>query len=214
MNYTEFHTHIDPSAYQAIVSLGNKCSTQMILKKIGVYKESYPFDSIPTYPAIINKYLQDTTDYFPQKNKVRNIDDVWFGHFNLNEKYEDTVAQFKRRFERLHADINEKKHLLFVYSSEADIYNEMGNRYRSNYIDICKIRDTLVHKYGYNNFTILAIHMNKRYTDTDNIYNYTINVPDIYLSDKMETHTIPVTTEYRDILESLLRKIFSLASAK
>jgi hypothetical protein len=214
MNYTEFDTHIELSAYDAFVSLGNKCPTQMILKKIGVYKESYPFDSIPTYPGIINKYLEDNTDYFPQKNVVRNTDNIWFGHFNLNDKYEDTIAQFKRRFERLHSVINQNKRLLFIYSSEADIYNEMGNRYRSNYTDICKIRDTLLNKYSYNNFTILAIHMNKTYTNTDNIYNYTINVPDIYLSDKMETHTIPVTTEYRTILESLLRKIFSLEPAK
>jgi len=185
----------------------------MILKKIGVYKESFPFDSIPSYPGIINKYLQDNTDFFPQRNIVRNKDEVWFGHFNLNEKYDDTITQFKRRFERLHLNINNKKRILFVYSSEADIYNEMGNRYRDNYTDICKIRDMLLNTYSYNNFTILAIHMNKTYTQTDNIYNYTINVPDVYLSDKMETHTIPVTTEYSYILECLLRKIFSLAMA-
>ena len=89
-------------------------------------------------------------------------------------------------------------------------YNEMNNRYNDNYDELCKLRDYIENKYEYNNFTILAIHMNKTYFDTKNIINYTINVPDIYLSDDMSTHNIPICSKYRKALKSLIIDIFQI----
>jgi len=207
MNYITPTKHIDKKDYEYIVSLGNKCPTLMSLRSIECYKESFPFDSIPTTPALILKYLKDTTEFFPQRKIIQNKDGVWFGHFDLDKDYENTIDTFKRRFERLYTILKEKKKILFVYTSAADIYNEMGNRYNDNYGGLCKIKEYIQDTYNYNNFTILAIHTNKSYNDTENIINFTINVEDKYLSDDMSTHIPEVTTKYRHVLCQLLKEI-------
>ena len=135
MNYLEPTYLINPNNYDCIVSIGNKCPTAMILHNLNIYKESYPFDSVPTTPKLILKYLIDNTTFFPKKNVVSTDDKVWFGHFNLNDGYDTTIDTLKRRFERLFDILNQKKRILFVYTSEADCYNEMGNRYIVNYGD-------------------------------------------------------------------------------
>lgn len=194
--------------YAAVVSIGNKCPTAMTLQALHLYKESFPFDFIHTTPRLILKYLKDTTEFFPQKNVVRTKDDVWFGHFNINEKYDETIQTFQRRFERLLTLLKTQKKVLFVYTSEADVYNEMGNRYNDNYGDLCAIVEYIKATYGYDNFTIAAIHMNKSYADTKNIINYTITVPDAFLSDDMSTHIEPVFSKYRKTLELIMKDIF------
>lgn len=209
MNYNHpINTHIDRNEYDYVVSIGNKCPTAIILRELNLYNESFPFDYVNTTPSLILKYLQDTTDFFPEKNTVSTNDRLWFGHFNINDKYEETIQTFKRRFQRLFDILNNKKKVLFVYSSEADIYNELGNRYNDNYGDLCKIKDYILNKYQYNNFKIVAIHTNKTYTDSDHIINYTIHVPEHYCSDDMRTHNGETTGEYRRVLKSLMKDIF------
>jgi len=180
----------------------------MILKELNLYKQSFPFDSVPTTPSLILKYLQDTTDFFPKKNTIRTNDKVWFGHFDLNEKYQETIQTLQRRFNRLFDILKNKSKILFVYTSEADVYNEMGNRYNDNYNELCKIEQYIKETYKYEDFTILAIHTNKSYNNTKNILNYTINVPEIYLSDDMSTHNDKTCRMYRKILELLMKRIF------
>ena len=210
MNYIKPSVFININDYDYIVSIGNKCPTAMILRDLNLYKESFPFDYIPTTPKLILKYIQDTTDFFPVKNIVRTIDDVWFGHFNIDDRYEETMEAFQRRFTRLLDILNNKKRILFVYTSEADIYNEMGNRYNDNYAELCNIAEFIEQKYNYDNFTILAIHTNKYYDNTKNIINYTINIPQEYLSDDMSTHTDQTTSPYRNILRTLIKSIFQV----
>lgn len=106
--------------------------------------------------------------------------------------------------------LENKKRILFVYSSEADIYNELGNRYNDNYEELNKIKNYIENNYKYSNFTILAVHMNKTYQDTENIINYNINVPENCLSDDMSTHLDEVTFPYRNELKNLLKEIFQI----
>ena len=87
MNYLKPTKFLNFNEYECIVSIGNKCPTAMILKKLNMYKESFPFDYIPTTPCLILKYLQNQIDFYPNKNVVRTNDNVWFGHFDINEKY-------------------------------------------------------------------------------------------------------------------------------
>ena len=140
MYFNSFDININIKNYDYVVSFGNKCPTAMVLKKLNIYKESFPFDYIPTTPKLILKYLKNNTEFFPQKNQILNIDNVWFGHFNLDEKYDETIETFQRRFRRLYNILENKKKILFVYTSEADIYNEMNNRYNDNYSYLCKIK--------------------------------------------------------------------------
>ena len=210
MDYIKPAVLVNIKDYDYIVSIGNKCPTAMTLVDLNLYKESFPFDYIPTTPKLILKYLQDTTDFFPKKNTVRTSDDVWFGHFNIDDKYEETIQKFQRRFSRLLNILNNKKRILFVYTSEADIYNEMGNRYSDNYAELCNIVEFIKNTYMYDNFTILAIHTNKSYDNTKNIINYTITVPGEYLSDDMMTHTNDTTSPYRNILRTLMKSIFQV----
>lgn len=207
MNYLPPTQFLNYNDYEFIVSIGNKCATAIYLRGLNIYKQSFPFDYIPTTPHLILKYLQNQTDFYPEKNIVRTRDNVWFGHFDINEKYNETIETFKKRFERLFNLLENKKKILFVYTSEADVYNEMNNRYNDNYNDIIQFRDYIIDTYNNNNFTILSIHTNKSYEDTNNIINYTINVDDKYLSNNMETHTPSIFNMYRDVLELILTDI-------
>lgn len=209
MDYSKPIVYINRNDYDYVVSIGNKCASAGILRNdLHIYGESFPFDFIPSTPKLVLKYLQDTSDFFPEQNMIRTKDDIWFGHYNVYDKYDETIQKFKRRFERLFEILQNKKRVLFVYTSEADIYNEMNNRYNDNYNELCNIKDYIETKYEYTNFTILAIHVNKTYEDTKNIINYTINVPEAYLSDDMSTHTPPICSEYRKTVEALFRDIF------
>jgi hypothetical protein len=211
MDFVKPHEHIDANTYDFVVSIGNKCPTAMILRDIRVYKESFPFDYVPTTPALILKYLKDQTDFFPKKGITRTSDGVCFGHFDTDAKHGVTIDMFRRRFERLFEALKSKKRILFVYTSEADIYNEMGNRYNDNYGDLIKLRDYIRATYHHDNFMIAAVHMNKTFANGPNIVNYTINVAEQYLSDNMETHVRAITRKYRDTLRKLMREVFTTA---
>jgi len=207
MKFIKTNTKICPNHFETVISLGNKCPTAIILKELDIYKESYPFDYIPTTPKLILKYMQDQKEFYPEKNIVRTKDDVWFGHFNIDDEYEKTLETFRRRFQRFFTALEEKKRILFVYTSEADVYNEMGNRYNDNYSNLVKISEYIQTKYNYSDFLILAVHTNKEFEDTDTIKNVTIHVDEKYLSDAMETHIPSVTDLYRRVLKFFLAKI-------
>lgn len=85
----------------------------------------------------------------------------------------------------------------------------MGNRYNDNYSELCNIREFIKNTY-HNNFTILAIHTNKTYENTENIINYTMNVPNVYLSDDMSTHTDETVKEYERVNYLLMKEIFQV----
>jgi len=209
MKYLSPNKFLD-NDYDYIVSIGNKCPTAMILKDLNIYKDSFPFDYIPTTPFLILKYLQNQDDFYPKKNVIRTNDGVWFGHFDINNKYIETIDTFKRRFERLFSLLQNKKKILFVYTSEADVYNEMNNRYNDNYKELTKIVDYITETYKYDNFKILCIHTNKSFADTNNMINYTINVSEKYMSDDMSTHTGDICQQYRNTLHNLLKEIFKV----
>jgi len=208
MNHNDIHTHINPLDYDAIVSIGNKCPTAMILRELKIYRESFPFDYVPTTPALILKYLKSPYDFYPAKGQVYTEDGLWFGHFDLDSNYDVTVETFKRRFDRLFNHLESRKKVLFVYTSEADIYNEMNNRYNDNYGDLLRLRNWLIETYRSTDFLFLAIHTNKSFPNDTRIINYTITVDQKYFSDNKETHIPEVFQPYRNILKSLLSKIF------
>ena len=201
------HKRININDYTHIVSLGNKCPTTDTLRNLGIYKESFPFDYIPTTPKLILKYMKDQTEFFPERNVVRTKDDVWFGHFNINDGYDMTIDTLKRRFQRLFEILPTGK-ILFVYTSEADIYNEMGNRYNENYKDLSILRDYLIETYNAQ-FKIVAIHVNKEYVDCLHIVNYTIKVSEKYMSDDMRTHDSETCELYRNCLRIMMMNVFT-----
>ena len=209
MNYSIPNKFLNYNEYEYIVSIGNKCPTAMILKELNIYKESFPFDYIPTTPYLILKYMKNQNDFYPTKNIVRTCDDVWFGHFDINENYDETIKTFKRRFNRLFELLLNKRKILFVYTSEADVYNEMNNKY-NNDNQLSQIVEYIIETYKYENFKLLCIHTNKSFPDTNNMINFTINVPQHYISDNMSTHTMETITPYRKTLKNLLKEIFKL----
>jgi hypothetical protein len=208
MDYVPPTVFLNSNDYEYIVSIGNKCPTAMILRDLHIYKESFPFDYVPTTPHLILKYMQNQDDFYPKKNVVRTPDDVWFGHFDINEGYDETIETFKRRFARLFDLLQHKKKILFVYTTEADMYNEMNNRYNDNYNQLTKLVEYIIETYQYDNFKILCVHTNKSFADTKHIVNFTINVPDCYMSDDMSTHVHPITAPYRNTLTNILQAIF------
>jgi hypothetical protein len=208
MNHSHINVTLNEKDFAAIVSLGNKCPTAMLLSSIGVYKDSFPFDYIPSIPQLIIKYMKDQTDFYPQRDNVLNIDGLWFGHFNLSDGYENTLREFKERFDRLLNLLKEKKPILFVYTSEADMYNEFGCRYRDNYKDLRAFRDYISSTYDYTDFKILAIHTNRIFDTEPNFIHYTINVDEKFISDNGQTHKPHIFNPYRNLLKSMFLKIF------
>jgi hypothetical protein len=208
MNHGEIHTQINTSNYDAIISLGNKCPTAMILRKLGIYKESYPFDYVPTTPELVLKYIKNPLLFYPGKGDMYTRDGVWFGHFNTEKDYDITVETFKKRFDRLFSMLENKKRILFVYTSEADMYNEMNNRYNDNYGYLKSLHSYISESYRATDFMILAVHTNKEYPVEPGFIHYTIHVDQEYLSDNQETHTKPIVELYRNVLTSLFTKIF------
>ena len=64
--------------------------------------------------CIILKYLKNHDDFFPKKNNIKNDDLVWFGHYNMNQKYEETKMKFTRRFDILFNYLKSDKIILFL----------------------------------------------------------------------------------------------------
>lgn len=62
--------------YDHVVSIGNKCATTIALRALGVYGPAFPFDCIPTTPALVLKYILDPTDFLPERGSVYNADGV------------------------------------------------------------------------------------------------------------------------------------------
>jgi len=208
MNYNEPSAYLNYREYNHIISIGNKCPTAMILRELLIYKESFPFDYVPTTPSLILKYIQDPTYFLPKHGEIRNADGVWFGHFNTSDQ--ETFHTFHRRFKRLREILSQPKKILFVYSSEADVYNEMGNRYLDNYSELCKLQQYLETTYPFSQFTFMMIHTNRSFTNTPRMFHYTINVPVEYLSDDMSTHLATTWEPYRQVLKELIKRIFRL----
>lgn len=86
----------------------------------------------------------------------------------------------------------------------------MNNRYNDNYSELLKIVNYIQETYNYDMFNILAIHTNKSFDNTNNIINYTIRVPDKFLSDDESTHTFETYSEYRQVLKNLMKDLFRL----
>jgi hypothetical protein len=145
---------MDTPLFDAIVSLGPNCFPAEFLRELGIYKESFPFDSITSNLELILKYLTDNTDFFPQINPPNscNRDGCLFGHFNFNRDYHSNVAIFQRRFARLDKLLRAKKKILFIYTDAL-----WGITYKNSLNhgtfdrDISNIKEHLIRKYEYNN---------------------------------------------------------------
>lgn len=192
--------------YDHVVSIGNKCATTIALRALGVYGPAFPFDYIPTTPALVLKYILDPTDFLPERGSVYNADGVWFGHFDVGEGHAGTVAKFKRRFERLYCALRGTGRVLFVYTSEADVYNEMGNRHRDNHAGLQRLMDHVRATYSAE-CKLVCAHTNRSFDDTDDTAHGTIHVSCELLSDDMSTHTEPVVSAYRAALLRMFAEI-------
>lgn len=205
----DYKTDLKMTKYYEYVSLGNKCPTAMMLQNLNLRKHSYPFDWIPTLPHHILTYIKNKfIDFFPQKDCVLNKENIWFGHHDFNNQ--ETKITLERRIDRLYELFNTcDKKTLFIYTTEADIYNEMKSRdnENQNYLDILSFKDYLKTNYPKFLFDILIVNMNVTHINEENIYNVTINVDKKFLSDNMETHFSWCYDTYRGVLQRLLTEV-------
>ena len=222
ISYEEPNHLIDLNEYDRIISIGNKCPTDLILtKKIRWLRKkrgpAYPFGSIPTQPHLILRYIKETYEGNPLPHgfldldeRYRNPDDVWFGHY-AKMGASDRVNMFQGRFARLHETFKSDLRILLMYTSEADVYNEMGSRYRDNYADLLELRDYLLSTYPEINFDMMLIHTNKKYEDENRVFNYTMTVPDRYWTETEPEGNRPYFTKpYRNTLADYVKKIFKM----
>jgi hypothetical protein len=203
----DYKTNVRLNKYDEYVSIGNKCPTAITLKNTNKRTQSYPFDWIPILPKQVLMYIKNNfTDFIPEKGII-NKENIWFGHFDLTS--EIVIETINRRIKRLYDLFQSDKKVLFIYTSEADIYNEMQSRTneKQNYNDILEFRDYLLKTYPKLNFDILVVNMNTIHNDEKNIYNVTITVDDKYISDNMETHVSWCYNEYRKLLNVLFYEV-------
>jgi hypothetical protein len=200
-----------------MISIGNKCITRMALDELKLTTKSFPFDYIPTSPVLVLKYLQSRKDFFPPPGVVSNNDGVWFGHFDMSVHMRAQLEEtFNRRFERLFNVFNSGEKFLLIYTTEADVYNELNNHINKclNYIAIRDMAIYIKQNYPNAKFDIVAIHTNdirmpEKIGDV-NIYNYTIMVPPVHLSLNGETHAGETVTLYRAQVVQAYKRIFGL----
>jgi hypothetical protein len=73
-------------------------------------------------------------DFLPGKDEEFNKDGCWFVHYIKNDyDYEELIAMFNRRFERLNKLIDNNERVLFLYTGEGEIYNILKNRGEHSY---------------------------------------------------------------------------------
>jgi len=191
----------------------------MALDQLGLRKEAFPFDYVNTQPGWILDYLKDPDSFIPAREKmvydkendvIRNLQGVGFLHHDMRDGFETTRQTFQRRFERLQSVFKSGGKILLVYTSEADVYNEMNSRYNDNYRELEKIVEYLESAYTGIDVEVLAIHTNRIYPSTSQFHNYTIFVDRQYMSDNQETHVPEVFNPYRAKILQFLKEIFSL----
>jgi len=210
---------INTGYYQHMISIGNKCISRIALDSLGLSKSSFPFDWVPTQPGLILKYLMNNaSDFLPEKPSMdRNKDDVWFGHFDLRAvARKDLEDKFARRFERLKQCLSAGEKILFVYTTESDVYNEMKSRENKveNYNQIKNLVRYLHTTYPKAVFDVLCIHTNDEVPceqiGNTQILNTTVYVAPEHLSMNMETHVHATVSPYRDLVTKVLKEIFTL----
>ncbi len=203
----DYKTNLRLSKYDEYVSIGNKCPTAITLKNVGKRQHSYPFDWIPLLPKHVLQYIATEFKDFLPENGVLNKENIWFGHFDLAKQ--ETIDTINRRIKRLYDLFQSDKKVLFIYTTEADIYNEMKSRdnEQANYDDILKLRDYLHTTYPKFSFDILVVSMNVTHKDEENIYNVKIEVDKKYISDNMETHQSWCYDVYRHLLNVLFSEV-------
>lgn len=194
------------------ISIGNKCLTAIVLKKLSVRVTSLPFDYIPTRPDLILKYIESGfNNFLPVKNKIINDDGVWFGHFfnkNMSDnEYLEMKNTFQRRCKRLIDIFNKNKKIVLVYTALGDIYNELNLRYENNYDNLVKLYKYLTKKFN-SEFTIIAFHTNKyyNYDKKYNIINFTINVDELFYDDK---YSQKINYFYGNIFSNVLKTLIN-----
>jgi hypothetical protein len=120
------------SEYDNIIPVGDHCCISMILNKLQLRKQSYPFDWVTNVEslhdtniiyntqlirelyatdnidAIVQKYLGDA---FSNQN-VNSNSNIWFPHDT--EDVPDIFEKYKRRFTRLKSDLSEKNIFILV----------------------------------------------------------------------------------------------------
>lgn len=221
MDFEPTQLRLSKSDFDYIVSIGNKCASRLALNRVRLTAASFPFDYVPTQPHQVLKYLKDSSSYLPETcEKEHNRDGVWFGHFDLTaEGRADLEDKFARRFERLRDAFRTGKRVLLLYTTEADIYNEMKSRdnREANYKALHLIADHIREAYPSAQVAIMAVHTDITRPDEVasgiRIYNLTIRVSDECRDQGLlgKEQRIQVHELYRSTVANLLKRVFSLA---
>lgn len=236
--YKKPKIQIDVDNYDIIISIGNRCLTDLVINKrlrreFGSKRGiGFPFGSIPIQPHHILKYVKEIDegkslptgflemdeasgirfggDYVGRTNK----DEVWFGHYMgyghaPNIPHDDLVESFTRKFKRLQDTMKGKKKVCFLYTSESDVFNYQNSRYNDNYTDLIQLRDYIKKTYPDFKFDMVLIHTNKEYENEENIFNYTIGVHEKFWTDDcISGNRRRFTRPYRWFVTQYIKEIF------
>ncbi len=202
MNFMTPRRHIYLPDYNYIISIGSKGSTQHILSQMHIYSQRFPFDHIPIHPKLVLKYMKDNKEFLPDFGCTQNRDGIPFTYF----RQMNGMRTIEADFERFYMTLKSRCSILFVYIAETDIYNQLQTRHIDYYKDMKELVAYIEKEYPSLNFHILAVHTNKEYPDEPKITNYTVRVPQRFLSNNMETHVPDVYTKYRSVVQRLLEQ--------
>lgn len=202
MNFIPPMRHVYVSDYDTIISIGSKGSTKHILSQLRIYPHSFPFDHIPIHPKLVLKYIQDNKTFLPDFGGDKNSDGVPFTYF----RQMNGMRTYEQDFERLYTTLKSKSSVLFVYIAETEIYNQLQIKSIDYYTDLKELINYIEKEYPLLQFHVLVVHTNKEYPDEPKITNYTVHVPQRFLSNNMETHVPDIYTKYRNVVQCLLNE--------
>lgn len=115
------------------IPLGDHCVVSILLKEIGIRKNSFPFDwtvhknqlyetNINFHFDLIEKIIKNEDintiikKYIGEKTEIQNniFNSIWFAHDLQNETYEEMYEKYERRFIRLKNIIFSKEPIFFI----------------------------------------------------------------------------------------------------
>ncbi len=176
---------MEPNKFDEFVSLGSNCVPGLVLRKLGIKGQTYPFDWVGGNAEIVLSILQDGPakflDFSGEGQSVPGyMWDLGSHQSGPLEKWRSdrqhvnaygqrfvhdtgmTASELRdklaRRMERLFALLEGSKRVLFIYSSEESMYHEGAREQRRHqYGCLCAIADHIAARYPKLQFGVLNI---------------------------------------------------------
>ena len=195
--------------WDEIVPFGDKCASALALVFNNYRTKAYPFDWVGATPGVILELLKNNFEDFYPKNAKSYINKykINFAHFRQNSHIVNHDS-FKRRSKRLVDLFSSNKKILFLYTTESQIFSkDFRGKQDEEYDNLKRIVDYLQGKYPSLYFKILACNLNQDRQSTEDIVNINIKCDKELISDNCETEVPKVYLPHRIAISDIVSNL-------